>query len=81
MKQENKTEAAEKVKKTEKNKPKNSNPNLALRIWYGFKKVWRQTFPSELDIEEVFEKRKEEALKFKSELVDFTDEQIDEVRK
>jgi hypothetical protein len=46
---------------------------------YGFLDVWKQTFPSENDIEEVFEKRKEEAIKFKSELVNFTDEMIDEV--
>lgn len=52
-----------------------------MKFWRGFKKVWKQTFPSEMDVEEVFEKRKEEAIKFKSELVEFTDEQIDEVIK
>lgn len=61
----------------EKNKAKNHN--LAMKFWNGFKKVWRQTFPSDMDVEEIFEKRKEEAIKFKSELVEFTDEQIDEV--
>jgi len=53
---------------------------LAKKFLIGFKNLWKQTFPSETDVEEVFEKRKEEAIKFKSELVDFTDKQIDEVR-
>jgi hypothetical protein len=53
---------------------------LAKKFLIGFKNLWKQTFPSETDIDEVFENRKEEAIKFKSELVDFTDKQIDEVR-
>jgi len=56
------------------------NPNFTQKIWYGFKDVWKQTFPSENDIEEIIEKRKEEAIKFRSELVEFTDEMIDEVK-
>jgi len=50
-----------------------------MKFWSGFKNVWKQTFPTESDVEEIFEKRKEEAIKFKSELIDFTEEMIDEV--
>ena len=70
----------------EENSEKNSNkeeinkdPNLMGKLWGGFKDVWKQTFPNEDMIVDIFEKRKKEAIKFKSELVELTDEMIDEV--
>lgn len=52
-----------------------------MRFWNGFKYVWKQTFPSDADIEDIMLKRKEEAIKFKSELIELSDEMIDEVNK
>jgi len=41
--------------------------------------VWKQTFPNEDEVEDLFEKRKKEAIKFKSELIDMTDEMVEQV--
>lgn len=54
--------------------------NFIMKFWLGFKKVWKQTFPSESDIDDIIQQRKEDAIKFKSELVDLDDATLDEVR-
>ena len=54
--------------------------NFVMKFWLGFKKVWKQTFPSESDIDDIIQQRKEDAIKFKSELIDLDDSTIDEVR-
>ena len=51
------------------------------KLWGGFKDVWRQTFPDEDEAVDLFEQRKKDAIKFKSELVELSDERIDEVIK
>lgn len=43
--------------------------------------MWKQTFPNDEEVEHIFEKRKKDAIKFKKELIDLTDEMIEEIEK
>jgi hypothetical protein len=62
-----------------KNKNTEATPGAFSKFMTGFKKVWKQTFPGEDNLELLIEKRKAEAQFLKSKIKEATEEEIAEI--